>query len=167
MLPASRSRSCRAMPFNAVSGRRYSGINVLSLWSAIAERGFAGHGFVTFRQARELGGSVRRGECGTDIVYTRKIATRDERLSAVHEGREARPTIPFLRHFTVFSTEQCEGLPPHVTVLPRPVDPELILPAADALIRATKADFRIGGTSAFYSPLHDYVQVPRPALARP
>src|SRR3546814_12376377 len=38
----------------------------------------------------------------------------------------------------------------------------LILPQADALVGATGADFRIGGPSAFYSPSHDYVQVPRP-----
>lgn len=150
------------MPFNAVSGRRYSGINILSLWHAIAERRFAGHGFVTFRQARELGGFVRRGEVGTDIIYTRRVATRDERRNAADEGREARATIPFLRHFTVFALEQCDGLPPDLAGAALPHDPALIVPAADALIRATAADFRIGGPSAFYSPTHDYVQVPRP-----
>ena len=38
----------------------------------------------------------------------------------------------------------------------------LILPQAEALIAATGADFRIGGDRAFYSPAHDYVQVPPP-----
>jgi len=38
----------------------------------------------------------------------------------------------------------------------------LILPQAEALIAATGADFRMGGDRAFYSPAHDYVQVPRP-----
>ncbi|WP_231472274.1 ArdC family protein [Novosphingobium sp. CECT 9465] len=65
---------------------------------------------MTFRQARELGGSVRRGECGTDIVYTRKIATRDERLSAVHEA--ARPacnplSAPFYCLFLLSNARGC------------------------------------------------------------
>ena len=38
----------------------------------------------------------------------------------------------------------------------------IILPAAEALIKATRADFRIGGDQAFYAPGFDYVQVPRP-----
>jgi antirestriction protein ArdC len=38
----------------------------------------------------------------------------------------------------------------------------LILPQAEALIAATGADLRMGGDRAFYSPAHDYVQVPRP-----
>ena len=39
----------------------------------------------------------------------------------------------------------------------------MIEPQAEALIRATGADFRIGGGRAFYSPPHDFVQVPPPA----
>jgi antirestriction protein ArdC len=38
----------------------------------------------------------------------------------------------------------------------------LILPQAEALIAATGADFRVGGDRAFYSPVHDFIQVPRP-----
>ena len=58
------------MPHNAVSSRRYSGINVLTLWHAVVSRGFSNHAFLTFRQAVALGGSVRRGERGVGIIYT-------------------------------------------------------------------------------------------------
>lgn len=150
------------MPFNIVSGRKYSGVNVLILWHAIVSRGFSGLGFLTFRQARALGGAVRRGEQGTDIVYMRRVATRDERLRADDEGREPVASVPFLRHFTVFAVDQCDGLPSEFTA-PTPLDSSLIVPAAEALIRATGADFRVGGAKAYYSPVHDFVQVPRPA----
>ena len=43
-----------------------------------------------------------------------------------------------------------------------PVETGLVLPQAEALIRATGIDFRIGGARAFYSPTHDFVQVPPP-----
>jgi len=150
------------MPYNAVSDRRYSGINVLTLWDAIVSRGFASHAFLTFRQALRLGGHVRHGEQGIGVIYSRRFFPKEARRRADMEGREPSGGIPFLKWFTVFSVEQCEGLPAHICEPPLPIPEGLILPQAEALIVATGADFRIGGASAFYSPAHDYVQVPRP-----
>ena len=48
-----------AMPRNASTHRRYSGINVLILWGAVIERGFSSQSWLTFRQALGLGGNVR------------------------------------------------------------------------------------------------------------
>lgn len=150
------------MPHNAVSQRAYSGINILTLWDAIVSNGYSGHAFLTFRQASMLGGTVRRGEHGVPIIYTRRFVPGEEQRRAATEEREPVGGIPFLRTFTVFSVDQCEGLPEHVCVPPPPVPAGLILPQADALIRAAGADFRIGGASAYYSPAHDFVAVPRP-----
>ena len=58
-----------AMPKNAATERRYSGVNVLILWGAVVERGFAGQSWLTFRQALSLGANVRKGEHGTTVVY--------------------------------------------------------------------------------------------------
>lgn len=150
------------MPHNAASNRRYSGINILTLWNAVVERGFRTHAFLTFRQAIALGGSVRRGERGIGIIYTRRLVPREERRRADFEGREPSGGIPFLKWFTVFSVDQCDGLPPHIAEPLPPIPEGLILPQVEELITATGADFRIGGPSAYYSPSHDYVQVPRP-----
>ncbi|QKS00223.1 DUF1738 domain-containing protein [Sphingomonas sp. CL5.1] len=160
--PWGTAKAAIGLPHNAVSDRRYSGINILTLWDAMVSRGFASHAFLTFRQAIALGGSVRKGERGTAVIYTRRFIPREERRRADLEGREPSGGIPFLKWFTVFSVEQCNGLPAHICEPPPPIPDGLILPQADALIKATKADFRIGGPSAFYSPTHDYVQVPRP-----
>jgi antirestriction protein ArdC len=149
------------MPHNAVSRRCYSGINVLSLWDAVVSRGFSCHGFLTFRQAVALGGSVRRGEHGVGVVYTRRFIPGAERQRA-EAGREPSGGIPFLKWFTVFSVEQCEGLPERIVAPPPPIPEGLIHPQAQALIEATGADVRIGGPSAYYSPSGDYVAVPRP-----
>lgn len=150
------------MPHNAVSSRRYSGINVLTLWHAVVSRGFSSHAFLTFRQAAALGGSVRRGERGVGIIYTRRFVPSSERRRADTEGTATSGGIPFLKHFTVFSVDQCDDLPEHICLPPPPIPDGLILPHAEELITATGADFRIGGPSAFYSPSHDYVAVPRP-----
>ncbi|WP_454885402.1 ArdC family protein [Sphingomonas oryzagri] len=160
--PWSTAHASIGMPHNAVSGRRYSGINILTLWNAVVDRGLRTHAFLTFRQAIALGGSVRRGERGIGIIYTRRFIPGEERRRADVEGREPSGGIPFLKWFTIFSVEQCEGLPAHIAEPPPPIPEGMILPHAEALIEATGADFRIGGASAFYSPPQDFVMVPRP-----
>lgn len=150
-----------AMPKNASTGRFYSGINVLILWGAVIEHGFPAQGWITFRQALSLGGNVRKGERGTTVVYADRFVPDDEKKRARETGEEAH-TIPFLKRFTVFNVAQCDGLPDGlVTSVPLP-EPALIEPMVEALIKATGADFRIGGNRAFYMPGPDYVQVPPP-----
>ena len=81
-------RAPLAMPKNAATGRRYSGINVLILWGAVVEHGFAGQSWVTFRQALALGGSVRKGERGTTVVYADRFTPEEERERARRERRD-------------------------------------------------------------------------------
>ena len=151
------------LPFNAATGRRYSGINVLTLWHEAALRGLAGLGFLTFRQARVIGASVRRGERGIDVILARRVASRSEQARARAEGRDAVGTVPVLRHFTVFSTEQCDGLPDEIAMPgPRWSDSTHLEPRARHIIAASGAAIRIGGDSAYYSPSHDFIQLPRP-----
>ncbi|MEW5424106.1 ArdC family protein [Amorphus sp. 3PC139-8] len=150
-----------AMPQNAATGRRYSGINVLLLWGTVIERGFGGQSWLTFRQALSLGGNVRKGERGTTVVYADRFVPEDEKQRATETG-EAPQAIPFLKRFTVFNTDQCENLPEDVATSAPPVPEGLIEPTIEALIKATGIDFRIGGNRAYYVPAHDYAQVPPP-----
>jgi len=150
-----------AMPKNASTERRYSGINVLILWGAVIERGFSGQSWLTFRQALSLGGNVRKGQRGTTVVYADRFVPDDEKKRAVETGEDAQ-AIPFLKRFTVFNTDQCDGLPEEVAKAAPPPPPGLVEPEAERLIAATGADFRIGGARAFYSPSGDFVQVPPP-----
>lgn len=151
-----------AMPKNAATDRRYSGINVLILWGAVIKNGFVGQEWLTFRQALSLGGNVRKGEHGTTIVYADRFTPDDERRRAAMAGDEPN-AIPFLKRFTVFNTDQCDGLPEDLATASPPPDVSSVLPQAEALIVATGADFRIRGDHAFYSPSGDFVQVPPPA----
>ena len=150
-----------AMPKNASTGRAYSGINVLILWGAVVARGFSCQSWLTFRQALSLGGNVRKGERGTSVVYADRFVPDDEKRRARETGDDVQ-AIPFLKRFTVFSTDQCEGLPEDLVTAPPPVPEGLILPEVEALIRASGADLRLGGDKAYYAPALDYVQVPRP-----
>jgi antirestriction protein ArdC len=151
-----------AMPHNAGTGRRYSGINVLILWAAVIQGGYSSQRWLTYRQAQAAGGNVRRGERGTIVCYADRFTPKDEAARAQDEDRDARQ-IAFLKRFTVLNVDQCEGLPEALTSapeLPAEVD---ILPRVQALIDASGADFRVGGGEAYYSPSADFVAVPPPA----
>jgi len=159
------------LPRNAATGRRYSGVNILLLWGAVIERGYPSQGWLTFRQALNAGGAVRKGERGTTIAYADRFIPTSERSRAASAGdgdeaslggsddRRSR-AIAFLKRFTVFNVAQIDGLPARfMTDAPRLSERDLI-PVAEALITATRADFRMGGAKAFYAPGADYVQVP-------
>jgi antirestriction protein ArdC len=152
-----------AMPRNALTGRTYSGINVLILWGAVIANGWPSQGWLTFRQAQEAGATVRKGERGTCVVYADRFTPEAEKQRARETGENAR-AIPFLKRFTVFNIAQCEGLgvEPGDGLVPDPAPlPEReIVPVAESVIAASGVDFRIGGDKAYYAPGPDYVQVP-------
>jgi antirestriction protein ArdC len=152
-----------AVPTNVSTGRRYSGINVLILWGAVIENGFSNHCFLTFRQALGLGGAVRKGERGVTVVYADRYTPEDGKRDAAGTGEKPR-TIPFLKRFTVFNVEQCDGLPAELTAGSSSIETDLVEPKVEALIRSTGIDFRIGGDRAFYAPAEDYVRVPPPQV---
>ncbi|MBT0670446.1 DUF1738 domain-containing protein [Novosphingobium profundi] len=157
--PWDKARCACTMPHNAVSGRVYSGINVLILWCEAVEREFTSQRWLTYKQAEKAGGHVRRGEKGTVICYADRFTPKDEAAKAAGEDREAR-TIAFLKRFTVFNLDQIEGLPEQYANEPVVPDPVMAIAEVDRLITASGADFRVGGSEAFYSPKSDYVQVP-------
>ncbi len=147
------------MPANAATGRRYSGINILILWHAVTAGNFGSQRWLTYAQAQAAGGNVRRGEKGTIVCYADRFTPKTEQERARDEDREARQ-VAFLKRFTVFNVDQCEGLPEPLTRLSDPVPECEIIPQVQALIAASGADFRIGGDEAYYRPGLDYVQVP-------
>lgn len=157
--PWDASRCPCAMPHNGVTGRPYSGINVLILWAEGVSGGYSSQRWLTYRQAAAAGGNVRRGEKGTVVCYADRFTPKAEAERASSEDRDAR-TVAFLRRFVVFNVDQCEGLADDLTASVILPDPAMVIAEADRVISASGADFRIGGSEAFYSPTHDYVQVP-------
>lgn len=147
------------LPVNATTGRNYSGINILILWGAVIAADYPSQGWLTFRQALDAGGSVRKGEKGTGIVYADRFTPEAEKARAADTGSDAR-VIPFLKRFTVFNVAQCEGLPERFAASPPPLPPQALIPAAEEVIEASGVAFQIGGDRAFYAPGPDRVVVP-------
>lgn len=140
-----------SLPRNALTSRSYSGVNVLILWGAVIEHGHPSQSWLTFRQALEAGGSVRKGERGTTVVYADRFTPEREKERARQTGVRAK-AVPFLKRFTVFNVAQCEGLRPGLAADPAALPEREIVPVAESVIAASGVDFRIGGNRAFYVP---------------
>ena len=147
------------LPRNALTGRPYSGINILILWGEVIARSYPSQGWLTFRQALAAGGHVRKGEVGTTVVYADRFIPEAEKERALAEGGDAR-AVPFLKRFTVFNAAQCEGLPADLAADPAPLPEREIVPVAEEVIAASGVAFRVGGDKAYYAPSQDVVVVP-------
>jgi len=146
---------CRPLRHN---GQPYNGINVLMLWAAAMDRDYAAPIWMTFRQAKELGAHVRKGEKGAPVVYASAInkTELDEET-----GDELERTIPFLKSYTVFNVEQIEGLPGHFYARAEPVrNAGERIAHAEAFFAALRAKILNGGNSAYYRLESDHIQMP-------
>ncbi|MET0309878.1 MAG: zincin-like metallopeptidase domain-containing protein [Sphingomonas sp.] len=159
--PWERSGTGPCLPHNAATRRPYSGINILLLWGAADERSFAGQGWLTFRQALGAGGAVRKGERGTTIFYADSFVPEGERARAVEQGDDPK-AVAFLKRFTVFHVDQCDGLPEGLSGAGAPLPEAEQVPLAEAVIAASGVPFRIGGDEACYLPGPDLVLMPPP-----
>jgi antirestriction protein ArdC len=140
------------------NGVPYRGINVLMLWSAAMEKGYAAPVWLTFKQATELKASVRKGEHGSLVVYADKII-RTETDAAT--GEDAERAIPFMKGYTVFNVEQIDGLPEQFYSKPAPrVDAVERIERVERFFTGTGATIRHGGTMAYYNVSQDFVQMP-------
>lgn len=139
------------------SGLPYKGVNVLMLWASAAAQGFTAPIWMTFKQAKELGGGVKKGSKGSLVVF----ADRMTKLETAGDGKEVERDVFFMKGYTVFNVEQVEGLPDHyyATATP-PLDAARRQEAADRFFEATRADIRHGGNNAYYSQSTDHVQMP-------
>ena len=151
-----------SIPRNAATNRPYSGVNILLLWSALFEQGFKVNRWLTFKQAITFGGSVRKGEHGTTVVYADTFTPKSstETASPAADGEDSGRRVPFLKRFTVFNVAQCDGLPFDYSAAQKPVSHLLPIPAAEALIVATGAAFVREGTHAYYHVGSDSIRVP-------
>lgn len=137
-----------APPANLVSGKPYRGINVLLL----AIRGWGSPYWLTYKQAAERGGHVRRGEHGTKVVFWKC----DKYETETPDGATVEKTSAILRYYTVFNVEQCEGIKAPQTA--RPFNP--IEECACIIAGMPHAPGFAQDARAWYRPSTDTVGMP-------
>lgn len=147
------------------NGTPYRGINILLLWATAIENGYTSDRWMTFRQAAELGGHVRKGERGSLVVFANTLHTTETN----EKGEDVEREIPYLKGYTVFNAEQIDGLPvsdrENSETTGRLEKLELNA-RAEMFFARTGADVRHGGNRAFYAPGQDYIQLPLPETFR-
>lgn len=149
------------LPLNLTSGKRYQGINFFVL--SLAGEGYASPYWLTFRQALERGGSVRKGEHGVPVFFWKVTegkhhAGKDQADAGPDSERAARRFVA--RYYTVFNVEQCDGI-----AYPKPERPQRDIPAleaCDGIVASYPAgpEIRHGARGASYSPIGDVVNMP-------
>lgn len=137
---------------NPVSGTVYRGINPFLLELTSMERSYSDPRWLTFKQAKTLGGSVRKGERSTLVVFWKMLRGKD-----AETGEER--TIPLLRHYRVFNVAQCDGIDWPTEPEPEAFDP---IERCESIIAAmpNRPTIGHGGDRAFYAPAMDAVQLP-------
>lgn len=126
------------------NGMPYNGINVLMLWGTSVEAGYLSPYWMTFKQAKELGAHVRKGERGNLVVYANTITKTEEQ----DDGSEEERRIPFMKSYSVFNVEQIEGLPEHYYAKPELViDPALKISHAEEFFAHSFPEKRHAGHS--------------------
>jgi antirestriction protein ArdC len=145
-----RENGVATMPRNAITGRSYRGVNACILFS----RQDADMQFLTYRQAQEHGGHVKRGEHGEQIVFwaKRKYTKRDESGS-----EEIRDSL-LMKVYSVFNVSQTEDvkLPSASKVAPIPPPP-----AMTEIYAKLGAVVEHSGDRACFVPSHDKIIMPR------
>jgi len=142
-------------PKNFASGKAYRGINVFLLGSLR----YVSPYFLTYRQAQELGGQVRKGEHGAFVIKYGTYTKDTEGAASAEESAEERR---YLRAYTVFHSSQIDGIS-----FPEPEAlPELTATAACDRARALVAGmpnapkFQEGTAVPCYRPRTDSVHMP-------
>jgi antirestriction protein ArdC len=153
-MPWHSSGAARTRPENALTKKRYRGVNVLALWTAGEARDYRSGYWGTYKQWGLLGAHVRKGERGSLVVFYKEME-REVGDPATEEvaGR----TFLFARSSWVFNADQVDGW-----LLP---DAELVshvetISNVERFVAHTKADVRHGGQRAFYRHSDDFIQIP-------
>ena len=141
-----------AMPRNAISGRAYSGVNVPLLWIARDEAGYNTSRWLTYKQAEEAGGNVRKGEKGNLVVYVGAMEKEND------EGKKEK--IAFLKSFTVFNLSQCDGLDHLDDTTPPAINPGERNVMAESFLVASGAHITHGEARAYFSTKQDRINLP-------
>ena len=139
-------------------GTPYRGANTLNLWAAAMERGFASRTWMTYKKAQELGGQVKKGAKSEHAFFVGAITRTEER-----NGEETERTIPFLKAYNVFNTEEIEGLPAQyypVAVAVTVLDEHERNAKVDLFLAMTGAKIVEGGSRAFYHRVSDQIHMP-------
>lgn len=138
------------LPCNFITRKPYRGIN--AFWLGFMP--YKSPYWLTYKQARELGGWVKKGETSTHIVYYSTFEVEDK-------GNEEKKEIPFLKTYPMFNVEQCEGIE-IPELIPVNNDHNETIQICEEIINnyKDKPKYELNCSAAYYMPAKDIVRMP-------
>ncbi len=140
-------------PQNLFSKRPYTGMNTWLLGSL----GYAQNYFLTWKQLKAVGASVKKGEKGTMVVFWKRLAPEQGK-----DNKEPQKVNAVLRYYFVYNIAQIDHLPDVLTI-PYPPDTVNQISACDEIIERMPncPTIKHGKQKAYYDPLNDYINMPK------
>lgn len=140
-------------------GTPYSGINCLFLWAMAEQNGFHSRYWMTYKQAQQIGGQVRKGEKSSPAIFYKQYEVEPKPDQEDDDGKRR-----VMRCYHVFNACQIDGLPEKF------VTPEIVVEqpeyeqreTLEAMFASWPLQVRHAGTQAYYSPQADIIQLPNP-----
>ena len=146
-------------PRNLKTKKAYRGANPFLLMAT----GYASPYWLTYKQAKELGGQVKQGEKGFPVVFWKFLDAKDDKGQPELDNKGQPKKVPLLRYYTVFNVEQCEGLPEEkIPVHNAKVSEHEAIETAESIVEnmPKRPEIQHGRTGAYYRPSTDSVGMP-------
>jgi antirestriction protein ArdC len=153
-------------PQSLITRKHYRGINRLLLGIVAQRQGYGSPYWLTYRQARDLGGNVRKGEKGCPCFFWKiydGTTVAEDNAPAKDTGDQQQKRF-VARYYTVFSLDQCEGIqaPPPPPAPRSSFEP---LMACERIVAGYHGPIiNQGNYDPCYYPKLDLVRVPSPNL---
>ena len=157
-IPWKKSWQPMGLPQNYLTGHRYSGWNLCMLLFVMRREAYRSPGFLTFLQAREMGGCVKRGQKGYQVVYWMEV---EKEPDTQNSGRSN--TIRVGKRHTIFNVDQVDGITLEQEVL-LPPGPDEKLRRCGQIVDSLQHGplIRFGGDRACYYFVSDSIIMPHP-----
>jgi len=153
---------------NLKSKRSYRGINQFLLDFTAQTAGYRQPYWMTYKQAKELGGQVRGGEKSTMVVFWKPIIVEKKDANGkkvVKDGKKVMTKIFLFRYYNVFNAEQIDGIEDKIPVVEEEeVEDFNPIKAAQVIIdeMPSAPPIKHGGDRACYIPMLDSINLPEP-----
>ncbi|MDN5215562.1 zincin-like metallopeptidase domain-containing protein [Fulvivirgaceae bacterium BMA12] len=152
--------AAQGLPENPTTGNHYQGVNILALWFNQQSGKFTSNQWATFKQWKDNGAQVRKGEKGSRVIFYKTLLKSEENES----GEPEEIKIPMLRLFTVFNANQVDGYEDDKNDNVPKTDKVQRIKLIDQFCAATGADIRTGESEAYYDKIEDYINMPETSM---
>ncbi len=150
-------------PANLITKKPYKGINAFLL----AFNDYDSPFYVTYKQAKEKGGSVKKGEKANLVTYWQFLYFKNDKplpskMPQAEKEKIADKKVPLLRYYNVFNVEQCEGVE-YPKIEASDLSENDKIAACESIIEnmQNRPTLTFGGSRAFYRPMTDNVTMPK------